>query len=132
MAHFSELNSDNRVINCIVIDNFEILDTNGTESEAIGIEKAKEITGSTNEWVQTSYNNNFRKQFGPINFTYDATDDVFIEPQPYPSWTLDTNHDWQPPITKPDYDSDGNEWSWIEDEQKWGMHNSEGDWIYNS
>lgn len=118
MAHFSELNSDNRVINCIVIDNFNILDTNGTESEAIGIEKAKEITGSTNEWVQTSYNNNFRKQYAGIGYTYDSTKDKFISPQPYPSWSLDSNDDWQPPVA---YPTDGEIYSWNEDNLQWDL-----------
>ena len=128
MAHFAELDSNNTVINIIVISNFEILDINGVESEAIGIAKAKEITGSTNEWVQTSYNNNFKKQFGAIGFTYDNTNNVFIEPQPYSSWTLDENYDWQPPTAKPD---DDQEWFWVEDELKWGYQNAEGEWTYN-
>ena len=39
-------------------------------------------------WVQTSYNNNFRKNFAGIGYTYDPQRDAFIPPQPYPSWTL--------------------------------------------
>ena len=48
-------------------------------------------------WKQTSFNNNFRKQFCGLGYTYQADADVFVAPQPYPSWTLDSNHDWQPP-----------------------------------
>ena len=33
-----------------------------------------------------------------INFTYDPDADVFVAPRPFPSWSLDENHDWQPPI----------------------------------
>ncbi len=102
MAHFAELNDNNEVINLIVINNFEILDEDGKESEAIGIALAKEITNSSNDWVQTSYNNNFRKQLGTPGFTYDETKDIFIAPKPYASWTLDGNSDWQPPTAKPD------------------------------
>lgn len=131
MAHFAELNDNNEVINVIVIDNFDILDEDGNENEAKGIAKAKEITSSTNDWVQTSYNNNFRKQFGTLGFTYDDSNDVFVAPKPYPSWTLDENYDWQPPVSKPDYDADGSEWWWQEDSQKWAKLNSEGDWIFN-
>ena len=47
-------------------------------------------------WVQTSYNNNFRKQYAGIGYRYDKAADVFVAPQPYPSWTLDDNHDWVP------------------------------------
>tara|TARA_A100001037_G_C14901551_1_gene523078 strand:- start:367 stop:765 length:399 start_codon:yes stop_codon:yes gene_type:complete len=131
MAHFAELNDSNEVINLIVINNFDILDEDGKESEAIGIALAKEITNSSNDWVQTSYNNNFRKQLGEPGFTYDETKDIFIAPKPYASWTLDDNSDWQPPIAKPDYDGDGSEWWWQEDENKWGKLNSEGEWVYN-
>jgi hypothetical protein len=43
-----------------------------------------------------------RKQYAGIGFTYDAVNDVFIAPQPYPSWALDDNFNWQPP--SPPYD----------------------------
>ena len=46
MAHFAELNDNNEVINLIVIDNFEILDEDGKESETIGIALAKQITNT--------------------------------------------------------------------------------------
>jgi hypothetical protein len=38
---------------------------------------------------------------GGIGWTYDSTANVFIAPQPYPSWTLDDNYDWQPPVPQP-------------------------------
>tara|TARA_Y100001951_G_C11047681_1_gene133852 strand:+ start:206 stop:514 length:309 start_codon:yes stop_codon:yes gene_type:complete len=57
--------------------------------------------GELSNWVQTSYNNNFRKQFAGVGYTYDETNDIFVIPQPYPSWTLDSNHDWQPPTPQP-------------------------------
>ena len=49
---------------------------------------------------------------GGIGWTYDGTN--FIAPQPYPSWTLDSNFDWQPPTPKPDGD-----YYWHEDTQTW-------------
>ena len=64
--------------------------------------------------VRTSYNNNIRKQYAGIGFTYDADADVFVAPQPYPSWTLDSNHDWQPPTPKPE----GN-YAWFEPNRVW-------------
>ena len=68
-------------------------------------------------WVQTSYNNNFRKQYAGIGYRYDKAADVFVAPQPYPSWTLDDNHDWVPPTAMP---SDGKEYTWDEANTKWG------------
>ena len=67
-------------------------------------------------WVQTSYNNNFRKQYAGIGYRYDKAADVFVAPQPYPSWTLDDNHDWVPPTAMP---SDGKEYTWDEANTKW-------------
>ena len=51
---------------------------------------------------------------GGIGWTYDSTANVFIASQPYPSWTLDSNFDWQPPTPKPDGD-----YYWDEAQLKW-------------
>ena len=53
------------------------------------------------QWIQTSYNNNFRKIFASIGLLYSDKGDVFYPPQPYASWTLDSNYDWQAPIAVP-------------------------------
>jgi len=53
---------------------------------------------------------------GGIGWTYDADNNVFVAPQPYPSWTLDNNHDWQPPTPKP---SNDNFYLWDEAELEW-------------
>jgi hypothetical protein len=52
-------------------------------------------------WKQTSYNRNFRKNYAGIGFRYDDSKDKFIAPQPYASWSLDSNDDWQAPIANP-------------------------------
>ena len=46
-------------------------------------------------WKQTSYNHNFRKQYAGIGYVYNSTKDKFLSPQPYASWSLDSNDDWQ-------------------------------------
>jgi len=53
------------------------------------------------EFKQTSYNNNFRKQYAGIGYTYDSARDKFLIPQPHASWSLDASDDWQAPITYP-------------------------------
>ena len=53
---------------------------------------------------------------GGIGYTYDADANVFIAPQPFGSWTLDSNYDWQPPTPKP---TDGKEYSWNEPNKQW-------------
>ena len=53
---------------------------------------------------------------GGVGYTYDSTADVFIAPQPFESWTLDSNHDWQAPTPMP---NDGKKYSWNEEELEW-------------
>ena len=64
---------------------------------------------------RTSYNSNIRKRYAGIGYTYDLVADVFISPQPYPSWSLDADHDWQPPTPMP---TEGL-WFWNEEELTW-------------
>jgi hypothetical protein len=52
-------------------------------------------------WKQTSYNRNFRKNYAGIGFRYDDSKDKFIAPQPYASWSLNSNDDWQAPVANP-------------------------------
>jgi hypothetical protein len=48
-----------------------------------------------------SYDNRINKNYAGIGYTYDRNKENFIAPQPYPSWTLDSNYDWQPPVPQP-------------------------------
>ena len=114
MAHFAELDENNIVTKVIVVHNNELLDGE-TESEAKGVEFCSTLFGHTN-WVQTSYNNNIRKQFAGTGYTYDSDSDVFVAPQPYPSWSLDDNSDWQAPTPMPE---DDKQYSWNEETQSW-------------
>jgi hypothetical protein len=113
MAHFAKI-SDKKVETVIVISN----DDCGAEfpaSEPVGQAFIASL-GLDGEWKQTSYNNNFRKQYAGIGYSYDADADVFVSPQPFPSWSLDSNHDWQAPIPMPEgnYVWDESELSWVE------------------
>ena len=112
MAHFAQI-TDGVVTNVIVVHNNELL-VDGVEVESKGVEFCNNLLSGT--WVQTSYNNNIRKQYAGIGYSYDETADVFIHPKPYPSWILDSNHDWQAPVPKPDADGI---WFWHEDTQEW-------------
>ena len=70
-------------------------------------------------WKQTSYNNNFRKQYAGINYVYDASKNKFLSPQPYKSWALDGSDDWQAPVTFPSGDQSAYSISWDEDNLRW-------------
>ena len=106
MSHWAEIDNDNKVIRVLVGDNN---DPNGDE----GYQWLLDNLGGT--WIQTSYNHNIRKQYAGIGFTYDAINDVFIASQPYPSWTLDNDFNWQAPTPRPE----GTGWYWNEVEQVW-------------
>ena len=102
MAHFAEI-SENIVQRVIVIHDNE---------EANGAQFCHDLFGGT--WIQTSFNNRIRKQFAGVGYSYDSNADVFIKPQPFASWTLDSNHDWQPPTPQPD-----GEYLWDESQLEW-------------
>ena len=68
---------------------------------------------------QTSYNNNFRKQYAGIGYVYDASKNKFLVPHPYASWALDGSDDWQAPVTYPNCDQSGYKITWDEDNLRW-------------
>ena len=125
MAHFAKLDNNNRVIAVHVVSN------DVATNEQVGIDFLKNLHGSDNNWKQTSYNSNFRKQYCGKGFVYDSTKDKFLSPQPFASWSLDSNDDWQSPITYPTILDDGQaepEWrytiSW--NEEKYNADNTTG------
>lgn len=113
MAHFAKINN-NIVEEIVVVNNEVLLNESNIEQESIGIEFCKSLFGG--EWIQASYNGSFRKQYPGAGYTYDSVNDVFIKPKPFSSWTLDSNLDWQPPVSKPEglYRWDEQSLSWLE------------------
>jgi hypothetical protein len=120
MAHFAELDENNVVKRVIVVDNKDTSDANGNEIESIGVAFCQKLLGGN--WVQTSYNGNFRKNYAGVGYTYDASLDAFVAPQPYPSWVLDANAQWQAPVPMPSDAGTGEPpkmYSWDEATQSW-------------
>ena len=114
MAHFAEIDANGVVQRVIVVANKDTADVDGNESEAIGVAFCQNLLGGN--WKQTSYNANIRKHYAGIGYTYDAGRDAFIPPQPYPSWALDADCNWQAPVPMP---TDGKMYSWDEAAQAW-------------
>jgi len=120
MAHFAELDSNNIVQRVVVVGNDVT-----TAAGPLG-DNDMHVDGETwcvnffkgGNWKQTSYNHNFRKQYCGKGFTFDAAKNKFISPQPYDSWALDGNDDWQAPVTYPT-DTTDKHISWDEAGQKW-------------
>ena len=113
MAHFAEI-TNGIVVRATVVNN-EDTALDGVEDGAIGAAFCHNLLGGA--WVQTSYNNNIRKNYAGIGFTYDTERDAFIAPQPYASWILDeATCRWQAPVPMP---SEGGPWTWDEETLSW-------------
>ena len=109
MAHYAFLDENNIVTEVITgIDETELIE--GLDPET--------WYGNSRSQVckRTSYNHNIRKQYAGIGYTYDESADQFVARQPYPSWALDSNNDWQAPIPMPD---DGKIYVWNESSLAW-------------
>lgn len=122
MAHFAKV--ENNIVQQVIVAEQDFIDSG--------------VVGNPSDWHKTSYNTNggiyytpntstpdpdqskaFRKNYAGIGYTYDATRDAFIPPQPYPSWSLNEfSCLWDPPIPFP---TDGNEYIWSEATQSWEL-----------
>ena len=120
MAHFAELDGNNIVKRVVVVGNDVTTAAGPLGSNDMHVDGetwcVNFFKGGT--WKQTSYNNNFRKQYAGKGYTFDAAKDKFISPQPHASWSLDGNDDWQAPVTYPT-DTEDKVISWDEAGQKW-------------
>jgi hypothetical protein len=121
MAHYAFIDSNNVVVKVIT----------GIDETVTQLDGNVEVGGSSEAWEQfyesqewhigltckrTSFNGNIRGKYAGIGYTYDADADVFVAPKPFNSWTLDENHDWQPPTPKP---IDDKLYAWFELNQQW-------------
>jgi len=122
MAHFAELDTNNIVIRVCVGDNADVTANGGERSTEAATHFGTIVEHSDDgvKWVQTSYNNNFRNLYAGEGYTYQETEDRFIPPQPYLSWTLQTRDDgkidWAAPVA---YPNDGEEYVWDADSTSW-------------
>lgn len=106
MAHWAELNNNNIVVRVLVGDNN---DPNGDE----GYQWLIDNLGGT--WIKTSYNNSIRGIYAGIGYSYNQEEDIFIVPQPYPSWTRNGSL-WEAPTPKP---TDDGSYRWVEADLNW-------------
>jgi len=104
MAHWAEIDENNIVLRVTVGDNNEPDE---------GYQWLLDNLGGT--WIKTSYNNNIRGVFAGIGYSYNSDEDIFVTPQPYPSWTRNGSF-WQAPTPMP---TDGKLYNWDEDTTSW-------------
>jgi len=118
MAHFAILKVGNIVEQVVVVSN-DIATT-----EQAGIDFLRNLYKNQHlPVIQTSYNNNIRKNFAGIGYQYDQTRDAFIAPKPFNSWIL--NEDtciWNAPVA---YPQDDNIYKWNEQTLSWDLIDTE-------
>lgn len=115
MAHYARLNSNNIVEQVIVISNEDEM-VDGVENEEKGIAFCRMLFGPNTNWKKTSYNGNIRKNYAGIGYSYNPNIDAFVAPKPFPSWNLNADAIWMPPIPYPE---DGKMYAWHEDTLSW-------------
>ena len=119
MAYFAKLGTGNIVEQVISINNSVITDANGVEQEQLGVDFINKLYNTRDVWKKTSYNNNIRKNFAGIGYSYDQTRDAFIAPKPFNSWILNENTcRWESPVP---YPQDNNRYNWNEQNQSWDL-----------
>ena len=110
MAHFAQLDENNVVTQVIVVSNDDTSDSNGTETESIGVAFCQKLLGADTNWKQTSYNGSMRGNYAGIGYTYMSnvatlgvgSTDIFIPQQPYASWSIGVGTaQWYAPIPEP-------------------------------
>ena len=115
MAHFAEIDSEGIVRRVLVLSNDRITQ-DGEEVEELGTAYLQNMFPNT-DWLQTSYNDNFRKRYAGKGMKYDVERDAFIPPQPFPSWLLNEESlSWEAPFPMPD---DDKFYKWDEENQSW-------------
>jgi len=79
VAHFAEVDEYQIVRSVIVINNSDCGGGDFPDSEPIGQAFIASI-GIEGNWMQTSYNNNFRGAYAGQGMTYDPVLDEFVSP----------------------------------------------------
>lgn len=115
MAHFAQIDENGTVQQVIVVSNENCCGGEFPASESCGQAFINQL-GLAGTWRQTSYNANFRQRYAGIGYTYNEENDVFIPPQPFPSWILSETFDWEAPVPYPQDDA---EYYWDEENQTW-------------
>ena len=110
MAHYAYLDS-NSIVVMVTVGKDETELINGLDTETYYAQ------GTPYTVKRTSYNNNIRKNYAGIGYTYDTVRDAFIAPKPFASWVLDeATCRWGAPVAMP---SAGGPWQWDEDTESW-------------
>jgi hypothetical protein len=110
MAHYAFLNNDNIVTEIITgIDETELIE---------GLHPEIWYGNFRNQTCKrTSYNNNYRKNYAGIGYTYNQERDAFIAPKPFSKWVLNEETcKWEAPTP---YPTDDKRYVWNDNQGEW-------------
>ena len=122
MAHYAFLDSNNVVTEVIVGKNEgeDGIDWEQWYGDFRG-QVCKRTSYNTRGNVHSNGGIPYRGNFAGIGYTYREDINAFVRPQPYPSWALDSNFVWQPPVAMP---TDGGMYSWDEATTAWVLNDA--------
>lgn len=108
MAHYAYIDENNIVVTVTVgKDETELIDGLDTETYY--------AQGTPYTVKRTSYNHKIRGTHAAVGYTYNPDEDIFVMPQPYPSWTRNGSF-WEPPTPMP---TEGGPYRWVEEDLNW-------------
>ena len=135
MAHFAKISNENKVLAVLTLDDKNTENSEGVEVESIGqAYLEKHNNWPANMWIKTSYNTSknthkkggtpFRGNYAGIGYKWDAIDQIFWPPKPYPSWVKNMSEArWESPIGDAPQISDEEKllsaYIWNEETQSW-------------
>lgn len=93
MVHFAQIDDDNIVVRVMMIDSVHLHRGQDFLANDLGL---------GGRWIRCSHSGKIRRHYPGTGYLYLPEPDIFIPPSPYPSWKLDANYEWQPPIPKPE------------------------------
>jgi hypothetical protein len=109
MAHYAYIDKETNIVITVTVgkDETEIIDGLDTETYY--------AQGTPYTVKRTSYNGNIRGTYAGIGYSYNPEEDIFVAPQPYPSWIRNGSF-WEAPTPMP---TDGQFYRWVEDDLNW-------------
>jgi hypothetical protein len=106
---------------------YAFLDDNNIVTEVIVGRNEDEVVDGISDWEahygefrgqrckRTSYNNNIRGTYAGIGYSYNEEEDIFVAPQPFPSWIRSRSF-WEAPVPMP---QDEYFYVWNEEVEQW-------------
>ena len=117
MKYFAKI-ENNIVSQIIVVDDLDCAGLNFPDSETVGKQHIANI-GLTGDWFETSIDGSFRQRYAWIDGSYNSELDCFVNPQPYPSWTMDSTGEWNAPAAYPSDAGKHDVYTWNEQNLAW-------------